>query len=190
MLFGIENPGSQRHSRHKFLTQLFVLDRCPTKDGLISWGLLADPLCMLCLSHRESQSHLFFDCTYNWLIWNHLARKIDFTSPRQWDPLLQSFRLTTGSRAKQKLIRLAWHATIYLLWFEHSRIHRKVFKSVDSITKQASLLIKNQIYSLRDKQPDLTSFMMQIWLANRYQIIHITLSTTLIDFSTFCACGM
>lgn len=34
--------------KHSFLSWLFVLNRCPTKDRIITWGLTIDPLCLLC----------------------------------------------------------------------------------------------------------------------------------------------
>lgn len=35
--------------RHNFLTWLFILNRCPTRDRLISWGLQTDAACLLCI---------------------------------------------------------------------------------------------------------------------------------------------
>ncbi|KAH0913805.1 hypothetical protein HID58_028251 [Brassica napus] len=34
--------------KHSFLTWLLLLDRCPTRDRLLSWGLPTDPSCLLC----------------------------------------------------------------------------------------------------------------------------------------------
>ncbi|KAF3582478.1 hypothetical protein DY000_02033675 [Brassica cretica] len=52
--------------RHNFLAWLFVLNRCPTKDRILGWGLQADPSCVLRNSAAESRNHLFFDCSFAW----------------------------------------------------------------------------------------------------------------------------
>lgn len=49
--------------KHKVLTWLFVLNRCTTRDMLLSWGLHTDNLCLLCNQDSESKDHLFF----NWV---------------------------------------------------------------------------------------------------------------------------
>lgn len=46
--------------RHSFLTWLVLLDRCPTKDRLVKWGLAVNPTCLLCNAVDESRNHLFF----------------------------------------------------------------------------------------------------------------------------------
>ncbi|KAF3567187.1 hypothetical protein DY000_02011640 [Brassica cretica] len=62
---------------------------------------------------------------------------------------------------------LAWQTAVYFIWTErNSRIHRGSFRSVDSITSVASSLIKNKISSLRNSSPQLSSSMIQIWLAD------------------------
>lgn len=48
--------------KQNFLTWLVVLNRCPTRDRLLGWGLQTDPACVLCNSTAESRDHLFFDC--------------------------------------------------------------------------------------------------------------------------------
>lgn len=153
--------------RHKFLTWLIVLNRCPTKDKMISWGLYVDPLCVLCNSHFESRNHLLFDCQFNWIIWNYLATMTGFHSPRRWHDLLISFRQDLGTGTHKKLLRIFWQASLYLIWRErNTRIHRQVFRSTDSLLKEVYLLIKNRISSLRDLQPLMASNMMQLWLSN------------------------
>lgn len=61
--------------RHNFLTWLFVLNRCPTRDRLIGWGLQTDAACLLCNQNAESRDHLFFLCPYSWTIWVEISRR-------------------------------------------------------------------------------------------------------------------
>lgn len=46
--------------RHNFLTWLIVLNRSPTKDRMINWGLQSDPACGLCTGFAETRDHLYF----------------------------------------------------------------------------------------------------------------------------------
>lgn len=61
--------------KHSFLCRLFLLNRCPTRDRLLSWGLLTSPTCLLCNSSPESCDHLYFLCPYSWSLWFPLARR-------------------------------------------------------------------------------------------------------------------
>lgn len=71
--------------RHNFLLWLVVLDRCPTWDRLISWGLTVPPLCLLCNSAPESRDHLFHVCNYSFDLWSLAAGKLCITPLRTWD---------------------------------------------------------------------------------------------------------
>lgn len=44
--------------RHNFHTWLMVLNRCPTRDRLLSWGLQTSPHCLLCNRDHESGNHI------------------------------------------------------------------------------------------------------------------------------------
>lgn len=46
--------------RHCFLSRLFVLNRCPTRDRILGWGLSTSPGCLLCNQASETRDHLFF----------------------------------------------------------------------------------------------------------------------------------
>lgn len=65
--------------RHSFLTWLFVLNRCPTRDRILGWGLQTSPLCLLCNVMPESRNHLFFDCHFSWGLWGTLAPRCGIT---------------------------------------------------------------------------------------------------------------
>lgn len=70
--------------KHKFLTWLFVLNRCPKRDRLNKWGLQVDPKCLLCATADESRDRLLFDCPFSWTIWNLIARRCSITPLRSW----------------------------------------------------------------------------------------------------------
>ncbi|CDY37116.1 BnaC06g03830D [Brassica napus] len=70
---------------------MFVLNRCPTRDRLLSWGLQTDPLCLLCNLLPESRNHLFFCCSFSSGIWRNLASKLRFAiTSDDWDDNLHA----------------------------------------------------------------------------------------------------
>lgn len=157
---------------------------------MLKWGLQVYPICMLCRSTVESWDHLFFGCSYTWTIWNSLASKRGFHSSRSWNQLLHDLNQVAGSRSHLMLLKLSWQAAIYLTWSErNSRIHRNRFKPPETILREASLIIKNMISSLRDKQHALASSLMQLWLSN-WSISHYIylLITGVLSLSTCNSC--
>lgn len=61
--------------RHSFLAWLFTLNRCPTCDRLLSWGLQSDSTCLLCDAADESRDHLLFECSFSWNMWSAVSSK-------------------------------------------------------------------------------------------------------------------
>lgn len=55
---------------------------------------------------------------------------------------------------------------IYAIWTErNSRLHRSVFRSTDSITKNIITQVTNRISSFRPSNPAISSKLMQIWFS-------------------------
>lgn len=102
--------------RHKFMSWLFVLNRCPTKDRMVEWGLATDPNCILCNSDLESRDHLYFTCSYSWEIWNLVAARSGFSTPREWNEILTDLEKTQGSKPHQTAdtIGLAGFSLLYM----------------------------------------------------------------------------
>ncbi|CAH2039033.1 unnamed protein product [Thlaspi arvense] len=152
--------------KHNFLSWIFLLDRCPTKDRIISWGILVDPICLLCNAETESRDHLMFDCAYSWSIWEMVARRCNLHAMRLWsDSVLQLQSLTVGNLMKRLTI-LGWQASIYWIWDEQNgRLHSNNFRPVELIFKMIEQQIKNRISSYRDCNPSLSSQLLQQWLS-------------------------
>ena len=152
--------------RHSFLTWLFILDRCPTRDRILSWGLQTDPTCLLCSTEPESRNHLLFNCCFSLSIWTALSRRCSLQALPDWDQtILQLTSLRTG-KLHRRLVIIAWQATIYAIWTERNyRLHRSVFRSTDSITKNIITQVTNRISSFRPSNPAISSKLMQIWFS-------------------------
>lgn len=65
--------------KHKFLAWLMVLNRCPTRDRLLNWGLQTDPNCLFCNVGNESIEHcFFFNAILHGLFGSRLQTSVNF----------------------------------------------------------------------------------------------------------------
>lgn len=152
--------------RHSFLAWLFVLNRCPTRDGILGWGLQTDPSCVLCNLAAESRDHLFFDCGFAWHLWETCSMRCGFILERLWGRVLEQLQALNQKSATSTLLRICWQGCLYRTWTErNARIHRRIFTSPDSIFRLLDRQIRNRILSLRDQNPALSSSLMQTWLS-------------------------
>lgn len=151
--------------RHSFLTWLFVLNRCPTRDRIRGWGFQTDTACVLCNQAEESRDHLFFNCQYSWSIWGRLAPRCGIRPEQNWDRVLMQIQLTSPRSTTGMLLCLCWQGCIYWTWGErNARIHRQVYRSADSISRTLDRQIKDRILSLRHTSSSRSSTLMQQWL--------------------------
>lgn len=152
--------------KHSFLVWLVTLNRCPTRDCIISWGLSTSPQCLLCNAADESRDHLFFECPYSFEVWNSLARKANCMPSPSWAQTLRYLEHRICSKPQRCLGLLAWQASVYFVWTErNNRLHRQHFRSASSIAASAYSLVKNKISSFRDQNPIFCSSLLQIWIA-------------------------
>lgn len=151
--------------RHKFLAWLFVLDRCPTKNRMVEWGVDTDPVCILCNSGIESRDHLYYSCSYTWEIWKTVAARSGFSSPRDWNEVLTALNRLKSPTPTRLLTLLAWQASIYCTWAERNgRLHRSQFRIPSAITKDIDKLIRLKIAAIRLDNPRLASELYQAWV--------------------------
>ncbi|KAG2323503.1 hypothetical protein Bca52824_016716 [Brassica carinata] len=152
--------------KHSFLTWLVTLNRCPTRDRIISWGLSTTPHCLLCNAADETRDHIFFECPFSFAVWDSLARKANCLPSLSWSQTLNYLEHRTCSKPERCLGLLAWQASIYFIWTErNNRLHRQHFRSSTSIAASAYSLVKNKISSFRDQNPVFCSSLLQIWIA-------------------------
>lgn len=151
--------------KHNFLVWLFVLNRCSTRDRLLSWGLSVDANCLLCNREAESRDHLFFRCPFSWRIWPEIARRCSFTPSPIWLDVMDQLITLTGNKLSKRLILLCWQSVIYSLWRERNqRLHSQRYQSADSIISSLNRLVNDRLLSFRPSSPALSSSLMQLWL--------------------------
>ncbi|KAI8571379.1 hypothetical protein RHMOL_Rhmol01G0115400 [Rhododendron molle] len=108
--------------RWSFILWLVVLQRLSTKDRLNSWGLHLDGTCSLCNSAVETHQHLFFECSFSTVVWQHLVNKnMVLDMPSHLVEVLDWY----GVQVKGKSLRCmsltsSLAATIYGLWRERN----------------------------------------------------------------------
>lgn len=151
--------------RQSFLTWLVVLDRCPTRDRLIRWGLEGiDPACLLCNSHAETRNHLYFDCSFSRRLWSVISTRCQLQLTTNWDSILLCLQQLSGNRDLRRLALLAFQASIYWLWNErNTRLHHQTFRSTDTLLNLIDRQVRNKIQSLRRTNGRACSAMMQLW---------------------------
>lgn len=156
--------------KHKTLTWMVVLDRCPTRDRLLSWGLQTDHICLLCNQASESRDHLFFHCSYSCFIWSNLSSKLEIVSSSfSWLDVMDSLLSLSGNNHRKYLSLLAWQATIYEVWGErNSRLHRNFFTGNDILLRRIDRTIRNRISSFRAQNNRAASECLQLWLSLRW----------------------
>ena len=153
--------------KHKFLTWLMTLNRCPTKDRMLQWGIQIDGGCVLCQTQIESRNHLFFHCRYSWDVWSSLASRCSVSPSPDWDVTLTTLHNYRGTRPWRKLLLLSWQAAIYLLWSERNqRLHRNRFRSSDSLLLEIDKQIRLRIASFRLSNPAESSQLLQLWFSS------------------------
>ena len=152
--------------RHSFLAWLFVLNRCPTRDRILGWGLHTDPSCVLCNFATETRNHLFFNCGFAWHLWETCSTRCGFNPERSWDRVMEQLQSINLKSPRSILLRICWQGCMYWTWMErNARIHRKIFRTPDLIFRLLDRQIKNRILSLRDSNTSYSSSLMQTWLA-------------------------
>lgn len=154
--------------RQQFHAWLLVLDRCPTRNRLLSWGIQVSPLCLLCNNDHESRDHLFFNCSFSFHLWELSATRCSIQPLRTWSQTLDQMQGLPSQRSQRSarlLSLLAWQSNLYWLWNErNSRLHSNSFRSIDTLFTMIDRQIRNKIQSFRPSNPKLSSSMLQLWL--------------------------
>ncbi|XP_056846902.1 uncharacterized protein LOC108815223 [Raphanus sativus] len=145
---------------------LRVQGPCPTRDRIIGWGLRTSPLCLLCNSAPESRDHLYFDCPFSWSLWSTLAPRSGLDPARSWSSVLAQLGSLSPQTPRRRLALLCWQVCLYWIWMErNARLHRNIFRSVDTISRLIDRQIKDRLLSFRSLNPAASSTMMQQWLS-------------------------
>ncbi|KAE8697492.1 hypothetical protein F3Y22_tig00110621pilonHSYRG00363 [Hibiscus syriacus] len=101
-----------------------ILDRLPTKDRLVRFGIAVDSSCGLCRSSFESRDHIFSDCAFAMVVWHAILHACGLSQePLCCNDLVRWLLLNLkGKSLMVQVLKLAWSGFIYFIWEE--RNHR------------------------------------------------------------------
>ncbi|XP_039047469.1 uncharacterized protein LOC120187962 [Hibiscus syriacus] len=60
--------------KFSIIAWMVILDRLPTKDILVRFGMVTDNVCGLCGVGQESSNHLFLECSYATEVWGAILQ--------------------------------------------------------------------------------------------------------------------
>ena len=118
--------------RHAMVVWMAILNRLPTKDRLISWGMEVNGICCLCQNANETRDHLFVECSYSKGIWAMILANCGISRViGSWNEELQwAIRNMKGKQLVATLLRVAWKAFIYYIWKEkNGRLYGQIMET-------------------------------------------------------------
>lgn len=68
-------------AKHNLLLWKVMANALNTKDKLCRLGIISEDLCVLCNSESETNTHLFFECSFVYQIWYRLLSNGGFYKP-------------------------------------------------------------------------------------------------------------
>ncbi|KAL1222629.1 hypothetical protein V5N11_002455 [Cardamine amara subsp. amara] len=151
--------------KHAITTWLFVLNRNPTLDRLLAWGLDVEPLCLLCGSCPESRNHLFFECPYSTALWKEITLKLGFQDPPySWECIIQWLPLASPTKDQSLALLLGWQASLYEIWSERNRrFHNGTSLTHNSVLRIIKVNIKNKCIALKNQKTKHGEALFLIW---------------------------
>ncbi|XP_024014479.1 uncharacterized protein LOC112088431 [Eutrema salsugineum] len=133
--------------RHAFHFWTANLNRLPTKDRMIQWGVNVSEVCVLCNLSPEARHHIFLACPFSLQVWDRVLQRFEATPSilTTWLTLLQWMRTPTRSFSRT-LKCLAAQAIIYLLWHErNNRIHTQVSLTVEALFRKIDQTVRDSL---------------------------------------------
>lgn len=142
------------------------LEGLKTSDILAKRGLGSPTDCCFCLSHSESHTHLFFECTYSMNLIRTLLPNGNFLLMQC---SLKQIYSSVDYKDHKIIIRLQLliiSAAVYFLWRE--RNNRLFFHSASSVEDLNSMIrmriaAKLKRWKFKDSWPDNVKRMLQFW---------------------------
>ncbi|CAA7033781.1 unnamed protein product [Microthlaspi erraticum] len=151
--------------KHQTTSWLFVLNRNPTLDRVVSWGYDTEASCLLCGSEQETRDHLFFECPFSTDVWRKINLKLNLTDPPlNWQQILQWLNRATSSAEVKLALLQGWQATVYELWRERNRrYHDGLTMNQDVILKLIFSTVKDKCRALVQLDHSKGSLILQLW---------------------------
>ncbi|KAJ9542753.1 hypothetical protein OSB04_029259 [Centaurea solstitialis] len=132
----------KRHiPKHSFCLWLAILNRLPTQDRLLNWGLTLRLLCPFCNAIIDSRNHLFFECGFSASFWRLIRDEIGCNANEDWENI---FHELTHRRSRPGELRkqLLFAGAVYFIWRErNNRLFKGIKREVAYLVKDLKLYI-------------------------------------------------
>lgn len=145
-------PGATpKHAFHLWVTNL---NRLPTRDRLLSWGMPVSPSCCICSNRPESRDHLMLSCSYVLILWAEVRVRLQCTVPtfNTWSELMEWTCLSTVG-APSVLKMLVTQALVYSVWRQRNNmLHNQSLSPPLVEFKDFNMQVINSINAQRNKK--------------------------------------
>lgn len=151
--------------KHAITSWFFMLNRNPTMDRLLSWGLDVEGTCLLCGLSQEFRDHLFFDCVYLAEVWRKcLARLGVFNAPTSWQSVIEWLYVSPRDRIFKLAVLQIWQACLYGIWQERNgRFHLGIIVTPLKISEVAVRLARSKAIALKNSGRNLGLELLDFW---------------------------
>ena len=104
--------------KHSVIVWMVVLNRLPTLDRLLSWGIVTRGECCLCHEVIETRNHVFLNCHYSMEIWRMILSHYGISRViGRWEEELKwVISSAKGKKLTSAILIVAWRAHIYHIW--------------------------------------------------------------------------
>ena len=143
--------------RHAVITWMALLNRLPTLDRLVAWGLAATGICRLCQKEGETRDHLFFECCYSKAVWKIVLQLCGLQREvYSWDVEVNwAIKKLKGKSLVAIILRIAWRAYIYGIWRERNqRIYNQKSENGSYILEQIKSIVRLRTSRLKHIEDD------------------------------------
>lgn len=140
--------------KHAFNMWVSHLNRLPTRQRLVAWGICASADCCLCASHIESRDHLLISCSFSTVIWRLIFNRLCPALPisTTWAELLSWTRCASTS-APSLLRKVAAQASVFHIWKQRNNAyHNSQFIPPVTIFKLIDRDVRNIITARRKRK--------------------------------------
>ncbi|XP_039045644.1 uncharacterized protein LOC120185516 [Hibiscus syriacus] len=127
-----------------------ILDRLPTKDRLVRFGLIMDNGCVVCGTGLETRDHLFAYYSFAKEVWSVVPSSCGIRiGSYSWDVRLNwLIENLKGKSLRVRILKLSWTGFLYYIWEERNyRNFRGLSRSVDIIVNSIKEAVKIKLYN-------------------------------------------
>jgi hypothetical protein len=147
--------------RHSFFLWLAFHKAISPREKMCGWGFEGDSLFLFCRASIESQSHLFFECSFSRRIWSSLMNDCSVSYyPSKWDEVaIWSITAMKGSTLESSIWKLCFGAAVYHLWLQRNAlIHEITPRTEEQIISRIRWEVRSRVMAKFSARTDVHRF--------------------------------